>query len=202
MALSCVYRTGQRFGANYVIDVLMGNPRERILQNRHDRLSTFGIGDLDNNEWRSLFRHLVARGYLYADVDNYGAIKLDPSCKPLLAGEETLRMRRFRKPAKARKPAARKSEFQLSELDTPLLDALRLHRSELAREQAVPPYVIFHDRTLHAICELRPSSLDELAEVPGIGASKLERYGDELLRITGQFSETAEGEPDQNFEFS
>ena len=77
MALSCVYRTGQRFGANYVIDVLMGNPRERILKNRHDQLSTYGIGDLDNNEWRSLFRHVVARGYQYVDVDNYGAIKLE-----------------------------------------------------------------------------------------------------------------------------
>ncbi len=186
MALSCVYRTGQRFGANYVIDVLMGHSRDRIVQNRHDQLSTFGIGELENNEWRSLFRHLVALGYLYADVDNYGALKLDPSCKPLLAGDETLHMRRLQKPVKSKKPASRKTAFELSEADTPLFDALRLHRSELAREQSVPPYVILHDKTLHAICEMRPQSLDQLAEVPGIGASKLERYGDELLRITEQ----------------
>ena len=200
MALSCVYRTGQRFGANYVIDVLMGKPGERILQNRHDRLSTFGIGDLDNNEWRSLFRHLIARGYLYADVDNYGAIKLDPSCKPLLGGEETLLMRRLQKPSKTRKPAAQKTEFQLSDADAPLYEALRLHRSELAREQAVPPYVILHDKTLRAICEIRPASLDELAEIPGIGASKLERYGDELLEITHRFSDAAEAERSASLE--
>ena len=86
MALSCVYRTGQRFGANYVIDVLLGKSRERIVQNGHDQLSTFGIGDLNNVEWRSLFRHLISLGYLYADIDHYGALKLHSSCKPLLNG--------------------------------------------------------------------------------------------------------------------
>ncbi|MCP4873864.1 MAG: DNA helicase RecQ [Gammaproteobacteria bacterium] len=187
MALSCVYRTGQRFGVNYVIDVLMGHARERILQNNHDQLSTFGIGDLDNNEWRSLFRQLIALGYLYADIDNYGALKMSPGCKPLLNGEQQLRLRKFEKALKPKKPAASKSRTELCAADTPLFDALRLHRSQLAKEQGVPPYVILHDKTLAAICDLRPESSEQLALIPGIGARKLELYGAELIRITQEY---------------
>ena len=189
MALSCVYRTGQRFGVNYVIDVLMGNARERIVQNRHDQLSTFGIGDLDGNEWRGLFRQLIALGYLYADIDNYGALKMTAACKPLLAGSISLELRRFVKQRKATRSPASKVSVELDAADTPLFDALRLHRSELAREQSVPPYVILHDRTLHAICQHRPQTTEELAGIPGIGASKLERYGDALIRITREHSQ-------------
>ena len=188
MALSCVYRTGQRFGVNYVIDVLMGHSRDRIVQNRHDQLSTFGIGDLDNNEWRSLFRQLIALGYLYADIDNYGSLKMNPSCKPLLNGSQQLHLRPFVKHRKTRKAAAAKGKIELQAADTPLFEALRLHRSELARQQAVPPYVILHDKTLHAICEMKPDTTEQLAEIPGIGARKLELYGEELIRITREFS--------------
>jgi ATP-dependent DNA helicase RecQ len=191
MALSCVYRTGQRFGVNYVIDVLLGNSRDRIVQNRHDQLSTFGIGELDNNEWRSLFRQLIALGYLYADIDNYGALKMNTSCKPLLNGSQQLRLRQFVKQRKVRKTTAGKIKVELQAADTPLFDALRLHRSELAQQQSVPPYVILHDKTLHAICQLRPENTAQLAEVPGIGAHKLELYGDDLIRITQQFPATA-----------
>jgi ATP-dependent DNA helicase RecQ len=188
MALSCVYRTGQRFGVNYVIDVLMGNARERILQNRHDQLSTFGIGDLDSNEWRSLFRQLIALGYLYADIDNYGALKMNPSCKPLLNGSQTLKLRQFVKQRRTSKSPTGKLRVTLQAADTPLFDALRLHRSELAQQQSVPPFVILHDKTLHAICEQRPTSSEQLAEIPGIGAHKLELYGSDLIRIVQQHS--------------
>ncbi|MCP4766602.1 MAG: DNA helicase RecQ [Gammaproteobacteria bacterium] len=191
MALSCVYRTGQRFGVNYVVDVLMGNSRDRIVQNRHDQLSTFGIGELDSNEWRSLFRQLIALGYLFADIDNYGALKMNPSCKPLLNGSQQLNVRQFVKQRKARKTAVAKTRVPLQAGDTPLFDALRLHRSELAQQQSVPPYVILHDKTLHAICELRPKTTEQLADIPGIGAHKLELYGDDLIRITQQFPATA-----------
>jgi len=191
MALSCVYRTGQRFGVNYVIDVLMGNTRDRIVQNRHNQLSTFGIGDLDTNEWRSLFRQLIALGYLFADIDNYGALKMNPSCKPLLNGGQQLNLRQFVKSRKPRKSAAGKVRVSLQAADGPLFDALRLHRSELAQQQSVPPYVILHDKTLHAICELRPETAAQLAEIPGIGARKLELYGDDLIRITQQFPASA-----------
>ena len=184
MALSCVYRTGQRFGVNYVVDVLMGNARDRILQNRHDQLSTFGIGDLDQNEWRSLFRQLIALGYLYADIDNYGALRMTPECKQLLNGNKQLLLRKFEKPTRAVKPAATRASRELRAADTPLFEALRLHRKQLAQEQGVPPYVILHDRTLAAICEHRPDSEEALSLIPGIGDRKLELYGDDLIRIT------------------
>jgi len=187
MALSCVYRTGQRFGVNYVIDVLMGNARDRIMQNRHDQLSTFGIGDLDNNEWRSLFRQLIALGYLYADIDNYGALKMSPDCKPLLNGAKELLLRKFEKSSKVVKSKTTKPLAELQAADTPLFEALRLHRKQLAQEQGVPPYVILHDKTLAAICEQRPDSIEELELIPGIGARKMELYGAELIRITRQF---------------
>ncbi len=187
MALSCVYRTGQRFGVNYVIDVLMGNARDRIMQNRHHQLSTFGIGDLDNNEWRSLFRQLIALGYLYADIDNYGALKMSPDCKPLLNGAKELLLRKFEKSSKAVKSKTTKPLAELQAADTPLFEALRLHRKQLAQEQGVPPYVILHDKTLAAICDQRPENIEELELIPGIGARKLELYGAELIRITRQF---------------
>ena len=196
MALSCVYRTGQRFGVNYVIDVLMGNAKDRIVQNRHDRLSTFGIGDLDQNEWRSLFRQLIARGYLYADIDSYGALKMTPECRPLLRGEKQLKLRKFEKPVKKVKTAAVKKPLELGEGDTSLFEALRLHRKQLAQEQGVPPYVILHDKTLVAICAQRPRSIDELAGIPGIGERKLELYGEDLIRITAQHENTAASEED------
>jgi ATP-dependent DNA helicase RecQ len=142
------------------------------VQNRHDQLSTFGIGDLDGNEWRGLFRQLIALGYLYADVDNYGALKMTAECKPLLGGSQALRLRQFVKQRRSRKNPTARTSVEIQAADTPLFDALRLHRSELAREQSVPPYVILH------------------AEIPGIGAHKLELYGDELLRITRQHSES------------
>ncbi len=191
MALSCVFRTGQRFGVNYVIDVLMGNAKDRILQNNHDQLSTFGIGDLDNNEWRSLFRQLIALGYLYADIDNFGALKMSPSCKPLLNGEQQLLLRKFEKILKPKKSATSKSTTELGPADTPLFEALRLHRKQLAQEQGVPPYVILHDKTLAAICEQRPDSSEQLALIPGIGERKLKLYGEELIRLTREFSRDA-----------
>ena len=188
MALSCVYRTGQRFGVNYVIDVLMGNARDRIMQNRHDQLSTFGIGDLDNNEWRSLFRQLIALGYLYADIDNYGALKMSPDCKPLLNGAKELLLRKFEKSSRVIKSKKTKAAAELQAADTPLFEALRLHRKQLAQDQGVPPYVILHDKTLAAICEQRPDSIEELELIPGIGERKLELYGEDLIRLTRQYS--------------
>jgi len=191
MALSCVYRTGQRFGVNYVIDVLMGHSNERIVQNRHDQLSTFAIGELDNNEWRSLFRQLIALGYLVSDLDAYGALKLTPACKPLLAGEQTLSLRRFEKRKKVKKTPASKLAAELDAADTPLFEALREHRRQLAQQQGVPPYVILHDKTLHAICEHRPASIEQLESIPGIGAKKLELYGDDIIRITREHGQAA-----------
>ena len=185
MALSCVYRTGQRFGVNYVIDVLLGNTRQRIVDNGHDRLSTFGIGDLEAGEWRSLFRQLIALGYLQSDIEGYGALKLTADCRPLLRGEQSLRLRKREKPSRAARPAAARAASGLRGEDAELFEALRALRKRLAEEQGVPPYVILHDRTLTAICEQRPQTTAELAEIPGIGERKLERYASELLRVIG-----------------
>ena len=187
MALSCVYRTGQRFGVNYVIDVLMGNARDRIVQNRHDQISTFGIGELDNNEWRGLFRQLIALGYLYADIDNYGALKMTPDCKPLLKGEKQLLLRKFTRPVKVKKVRVGKTATVPGSADAPLFEALRLHRKQLAQAQGVPPFVILHDKTLAAICEQRPDSIEQLASIPGIGERKLELYGADLIKIIRQY---------------
>ena len=185
-ALSCVYRSGQRFGVNYIVDLLTGKDDARIRHNRHDQLSTFGIGaEYSAAEWRSIFRQLIAQGYLDVDMEGYGALKLTERCRRLLRGELRLDLRTLAKPDKAKDRSARKASA-MRPCDAPLFEALRALRRELAEEQGVPPYVILHDRTLAAICVERPASIDDLASIPGIGARKLERYGDDLLRITRQ----------------
>jgi ATP-dependent DNA helicase RecQ len=173
MALSCVIRTGQRFGVNYVIDVLMGKEQERILQNNHHQLSTFGIGNLDAAEWRSLF-------------DSYGALKLHPDSKPLLKGERELYLRKFVREIKTTTSARKEKKTTVRVADTPLFDALRDHRKQLADEQGVPPYVILHDKTLHELCRQRPVTSAQLATIIGIGARKLELYGRDLIDIISQ----------------
>ena len=188
MALSCVYRTGQRFGVNYVIDVLCGKQHPRIEQNGHDRVSTFGIGTfLSNSEWHGVFRQLIAQGYLYSDIHHYGALKLTASCKPLLRGEQTLHLRKQVKIKQAATTSADKGQkIKLRLADQALFEALREHRRELADAQGVPPFVILHDKTLHELCAQRPGSLDALQHVSGIGNRKLELYGQDLLDIVSR----------------
>ncbi len=186
-ALSCVYRTGQRFGVNHVIDVLRGAGTDKIRQHGHDRLSTYGIGeDLSASEWRSVFRQLVAGGYLNADVDGYGALKLTERCRSLLRGETTLQLRKDiaeKAERSTRKKAGRGAS--VPEAMQPAWEALRACRKRLADEQGVPPYVIFHDATLLALLEHRPASLEEMRAISGIGDAKLERYGDAFLEALG-----------------
>jgi ATP-dependent DNA helicase RecQ len=186
MALSCVIRTGQRFGVNYVIDVLMGKEQERILQNNHHQLSTFGIGNLDNAEWRSLFRQLIALGYLFSDIDSYGALKLHPDSKPLLQGKQDLYLRKFAREVKTTSTDRKDKKTSVRVADAALFEALRDHRKQLADEQGVPPYVILHDKTLHELCRQRPGSSEQLATIIGIGARKLELYGRDLIDIISQ----------------
>ena len=186
-ALSCVYRTGQRFGVAYVVNVLRGKDDERIRRFRHDRLSTFGIGaDLDTGQWRSVVRQLVARGLLRVDVEGYGALKLTAAARPVLRGEATVELRRdalpARKPRRGRE-ARDRAQAVLGAGNQALFDALRAHRRALAEEQGVPPYVIFHDASLVEMAERRPCSLDEFAVIPGVGATKLERYGETFIEI-------------------
>ncbi len=182
-ALSAVYRTGQRFGVNYIIDVLTGREDERIRRNRHDRLSTYGIGtDHTGVEWRSIFRQLVAQGYLSVDVDGYGALRLTEKCRPLLRGEQRLELRRTARPEKIEKGKGARKQQDLRAIDKPLFEALRTLRLGLAQEQGVPPYVIFHDTTLAEMARTRPATPDAMRDISGVGERKLERYGVRFLQ--------------------
>ena len=186
-ALSCVYRTGQRYGAGHLIDILRGNPTERVLLARHDELKTWKVGaDLTDKQWRAVFRQLVALGYLDADAEAYGAFKLTAAARGVLKGETSVSFReeaeRPRRRERGRKAAAGAARNPNA---GPLLEALREWRRVTAREHNVPAYVVFHDATLEAIAAARPRTLDELGGISGIGAKKLERYGAALLEITG-----------------
>lgn len=183
-ALSCVYRTGQRFGVNYLIDVLLGKSNERMQRFGHDRVSTFGIGaGLDQRQWRSVFRQLVARGFLGVDMDGHGGLHLTSSSRAVLRGETTLLLRMDRAPEKRTRAKAERAQPLTSEHDTSLWQALRAHRLELAKAQGVPPYVIFHDSTLLEMTRKVPTSLEALASLSGVGQVKLERYGDSFLDL-------------------
>jgi ATP-dependent DNA helicase RecQ len=185
-ALSCVHRTGQRFGVNYLIDVLLGKDDERIRRFGHNRQSTFGIGtDYNATEWRSLFRQLISRGLLNVDVEGHGGLRLAEACRPVLRGEQSLRLRREQRAAKVRasKVAARGAGEFSAGPDRMLWEALRAKRIELAHEQGVPPYVVFHDATLAAMVENRPRTLEELARIAGVGNHKLRAYGETFLAI-------------------
>lgn len=182
MALSCVYRSEQRFGASHVIDILRGSENEKIRKFGHDKLSTYGIGKgLSTNEWRSIFRQLVARGFLTVDPNGYGSLILTESCRTILRGEENIELRKDKAALKA--PSVRKRLLDIEEADMGLWNALRRVRKELADEHGVPPYVIFHDATLKEMIEKRPMNDSELLCISGIGDRKLEQYGGEFLEV-------------------
>ena len=189
-ALSCVYRTGQRFGAGYLIDVLRGLGNERIRRFGHDRIPTHGVGaDLDPHRWRSVFRQLVARGLLSVDMEGYGSLKLTESSRPVLRGEEEVLMRRDLRPgrtAKKRKPKEPPPPPDPASWDEELWEALRARRTDLAKTQKVPPYVIFHDSTLREMVEQRPRTLEEFERLSGVGETKLRRYGEEFLAVIAE----------------
>jgi ATP-dependent DNA helicase RecQ len=188
-ALSAVYRTGQRFGVLHLVDVLRGQATAKTQQFGHDQLGVFGVGaDLDERTWRGVFRQLVALGLLESDADGHGGLRLAEAARPVLRGEQPVSLRRESAPAsrrdrKARGAATSAPPVDLPAGDAPLFEALRAARAELAREQNLPAYVIFHDATLRAMATQRPRDLDALAQVHGVGASKLERYGERMLRV-------------------
>jgi ATP-dependent DNA helicase RecQ len=186
-ALSCAYRTGQRFGAAYLIDVLTGAGNERITSFGHDRLSVFGIGkEFDKNAWRSVFRQLTAAGLLRVDLAGHGGLQLTEEARPVLRGERRLRLRQDPEGKRTGRSKARSAAAAASAGD-PLFQALRQLRTELAREQGVPPYIIFNDATLLEMAGARPSTMDEFAALSGVGAAKLERYGEIFLDVISRF---------------
>jgi len=188
MALSCAYRTGQRFGVVHLIDVLLGKLNPKIEQFRHAQLSTFGIGkDLTQQQWSSVFRQLVAGGFLETDMEAYGGLKLTESSRPVLKGEQEVWLRRDAEPAKRKSSkaerASRVREGYEGVSDDPLWHALKAKRLDLAKEQGVPPYVIFHDSTLLEILNQKPQTLDQMGHISGVGQAKLVRYGDAFLQV-------------------
>ena len=188
-ALSCVYRTGQRFGVGYLIDVLLGKDNERIQAQRHNHLSVHGIGtELDARQWRGVFRQLVARGLLSPDLEGYGSLRLTAAAQPVLRGDETVHLRQ--EPDRTQRSASRRADasgnrrsLDIAPHEESLWNALRDTRAKLAKEQGVPAYVIFHDATLYAMLRERPKDREALAMISGIGALKLERYGARFLAV-------------------
>ena len=191
-ALSCVYRSGQRFGAAHLVDILRGADTAKIRQFGHDALSTYGIGsELDARQWRSVFRQLVAAGLLEVDLEGHGALRLSAASSAVLKGERSvpLRVEAAAKPrSRKRDAAAARGGAAPAPVDLPAdaaarFESLRAWRAEVARTQNVPAYVIFHDRTLREIALARPADIGGLAGIPGVGAAKLERYGESLLAL-------------------
>jgi len=189
-ALSCVIRTGQRYGIGHLTDVLRGQETERVRALRHDGLPTFGIGgDLDERQWRGVFRQLVAAGWLATDDEGFGVLRATASSRGVLRGETPVRLRRVadkeerRNTRRKTRGAARTAKLEIAPHEDALWQALRDLRAKLAREQGVPAYVIFHDATLLQMLRERPQTLDELGAISGVGAAKLKRYGGSFLDL-------------------
>ncbi|MBV2210196.1 MAG: DNA helicase RecQ [Thermomonas sp.] len=188
-ALSCVYRTGQRFGAAHVIDVLRGADTAKIRQFNHQTVSTYGIGkELDTRQWRGVFRQLTAASFLDIDLESHGALRLTANATPLLRGERSLLLRKeLARPERKHGSTTQRPSalIELSDEASLRFSSLRQWRAEAAREQNVPAYVIFHDATLRHIAEANPKTRAALAKINGVGGSKLERYGEDVLDALG-----------------
>ncbi len=196
MALSCVYRTGQRFGIGHVVDVLRGSESEKVLRYGHDQVSTYGIGaEVERDHWVSLVRQLVHRGYLMQDIAQYSALRLTPKARDLLNGDERLVLARprTRVPTKkqrlAAERAARVAGLADLEVDEALFARLRALRKRLADEQRVPAYVVFSDATLAEMAARKPGTYVDLLAVNGVGQAKLERYGDAFIEAIAGYEE-------------
>ncbi len=209
-ALSCVYRTGQRFGAAHLSNVLIGNANEKVRRLRHDRVSTFGIGkELSHKEWTSVYRQLAASGLIGVDINMMGGFYLAPQSRPVLKGEQTVLLRKDPSPApkdyglsrKIPKIKVRKQTF-----DEPVLaelwEKLRMLRLEIAQEANVPPYVVFHDTTLSEMVRNLPISPDEMGALHGMGAKKMERYGDAFLAVISEYMQEHKLTPTEHKEKS
>jgi ATP-dependent DNA helicase RecQ len=195
-ALSCVYRTGQRFGAAHLTDVLIGNRTERVQQLRHDHLKTFGVGDeLSQTEWRSVFRQLLAGGFLTVDMGKISGFRLTKKSWPVFKGTQRVQLRKDPQPVKLKRSvkisSLRSLEFE-DEGVKQLFEKLRILRLEIARQLKLPPYVVFHDKTLKEMAILKPASRAAMLQVTGVGEHKIERYGDRFLDLIKENAKWAE----------
>ena len=188
-ALSCIYRSGQRYGAGHLIDILRGEAGERVRDMGHDKISTFGVGaDMDATQWRSVFRQLLAAGLIEADPEGYGTLRLSSQSGPVLKSERKVWLREDARPTRGRRtakssPAVSGASLGIEEIEMPLWNELRRVRAELAKQHGVPAYVIFHDATLLAMLRSLPQDEDELGSISGVGENKLKRYGKDFLAV-------------------
>ena len=193
--LSCVARTGQRFGSGHVTDVLRGNDTEKVRRHNHTQVSTYGIGaDRSKAEWRSVIRQLVAKGLIDVDVTGYGALTLTEACRPVLRGEDTVALRDTETGSTGGASTTKTGsdgELPANGPERALFERLRERRQALAREQEVPPYVIFNDKTLRAMVEHRPETASEFRALHGVGDVKLDRYGATFLAVLQNFEAEA-----------
>ena len=192
--LSCIYRTGQRFGVVHVMDVLQGKENEKVLQHGHQQLSTFGIGsDIHEAQWRSVIRQLVVRGLLRVDLEGFSALQLTDICRPVLKGEQSLHLRKEDIKAPSTKKGGSKAsrKTQIRSEDQELWEELRECRKYLAEEHNVPPYVIFHDATLKEMIDVMPMSASEFLMIGGVGNSKMEKYGADFIEIICRYAEAS-----------
>ena len=182
MALSAVLRTDERFGAGHLIDILLGNSTDKIAAHGHDKLPTFGVGgDHDKRRWQAIFRQMMGHDLLRPDRERYGALRMTEKARPILRGEASIDLRRDA--LEAAKGSGPKVRMLVSDEDAPLLAALKARRRALAEQANVPAYIIFNDRTLIEMAEKRPTNLDEMARIGGVGAKKLESYGKAFLQV-------------------
>lgn len=190
-ALSCVYRTGQRFGVKHLIDVLLGKMTPQVERFHHYKLSTFAIGnEYTQQQWQSIFRQLAAANYLSVDMSGFGSLRLTEKCHALLRGEQTIALRKDpEKPNKKSKISNKRSASNLAVPNDALWQALKNKRMELAREQGVPPYIIFHDSSLIEMHQHKPKTLDEFAHISGVGQRKLMLYGEAFVKVIAEIHE-------------
>lgn len=188
-AISCVYRTDQRFGVNYLIDVLQGIVTDRIVNFGHDQISTFAIGDMhDKKEWQSIFRQLIDQNLLMVDVTGHSNLKITQAGFKFLKEKNTLNLRKYTKKLKAKKDKKTKIVTIITnDSDQNLFILLKAKRLDLAKAQNVPPYVIFHDKTLIEFASQKPSNNESMNQIIGVGQKKMEKYGKEFLDIINEF---------------
>jgi ATP-dependent DNA helicase RecQ len=180
-ALSAILRTGEYFGAGHLIDILLGNATDKVRQRGHDSLPTFGVGsEFDKRGWQAVFRQMAAHDLVRPDPDRFGALRMTPAARPILKGETGITLRRDTITKAPRRPAVK---MLVSEEDAPLLSALKAKRRAFSEAAGLPAYMIFTDKTLIEMAETRPQNMDAMAQVNGVGATKLERYGADFLGV-------------------
>jgi ATP-dependent DNA helicase RecQ len=183
-ALSCVYRTGQRFGVKHLVDVLTGKVNPQIERYNHDKVSTFGIGqEFTQSQWHSIYRQLIAANLLLVDMSSFGSLRLTEKSHPLLRGEQTIALRKDPEKTKKTKTLLKREQRYTDTPDDAFWQALKNRRLELAKQQGVPPYIIFHDSTLIEIHQRKPRNLADFAAISGVGQSKLARYAEAFIAV-------------------